>query len=136
MSYFASMFGDQVKFSFRRRIYSHISIGLFLVSIGFACKPEVLPLRILTEQEMVKVLADIYVAEEKASRLGIQHDSIKKIFPKIEVKVFERAGVTDSLFNRSMEYYKANPKRLEDIYTALIDSLNLKAQRVAPILAE
>jgi hypothetical protein len=58
-------------------------------------------------------------------------DSAVKIFPKFEAKVFEKTGVSDSIFQMSMEYYKSNPAALEHIYTALVDSLNLKAEEKA-----
>jgi len=97
-----------------------------------ACIPEKAPASVLTEQQMVRILTEIYLAEEKAGSTGIQYDSIKKIFPKFETKIFEKSGVADSVFRKSMEYYMANPKKLESIYSALVDSLNLKAQSTAP----
>ena len=74
---------------------------------------------------------EIYVAENKISRVAISRDSIKKIFPQFEARILEKMNVTDSAFQRSMEYYLANPKKLEHIYTALVDSLNLKSQSTA-----
>lgn len=94
-----------------------------------ACAPEKVPDGVLTEQEMVTILTEIYLAEEKAERAGIPYDSARKIFPTFEAKIYEKMSVSDSLFLKSMEYYKAHPKRLDYIYSALVDSLNLKAQR-------
>jgi hypothetical protein len=37
----------------------------------------------------------------------------------------------DSVFRKSLDYYMARPRTLEHIYTALIDSLNLREQRIS-----
>jgi hypothetical protein len=45
-------------------------------------------------------------------------------------KAFARAGTHDSTFKRSLEFYARTPKEIDDIYTALIDTLNLHEQRL------
>lgn len=124
------MFGDQVKISFERKIRQFIPLVVVVLMIG--CGPEKTPQGVLSEQQMVKVLTEIYLAEEKAGHIGIPYDSVKKIFPAFEARVFENEGISDTVFRKSMEYYKANPKKLEHIYAALIDSLNFQAQRLSP----
>ncbi|HEU5291279.1 MAG TPA: DUF4296 domain-containing protein [Cyclobacteriaceae bacterium] len=129
--YFASMFGDQVKISFKRRIRQFIThLGFVFLIVG--CEPAKRPPGILSEQEMVKMLTEIYVAEEKAGHIGISQDSVRKIFPQFEARIFEKEGISDSVFKKSLEYYKSKPKKLENIYAALVDSLSLHAQRLAP----
>jgi hypothetical protein len=127
--YFALMFRDQVKFSFKRKISRFTLIGFALIFLLPACAPDKTPAGVLSEQEMVKILAEIYLAEEKTERAGIPYDSARKIFPKFEAKIYEKMSVSDSVFLKSMEYYKAHPKKLDYIYSALVDSLNLQAQR-------
>jgi hypothetical protein len=46
-------------------------------------------------------------------------------------KAFEKAGVSDTTFQNSLDYYMSEPEKLENIYAILVDSLNLKAQRAA-----
>lgn len=87
------------------------------------------PEGILTEKQMVNIMTELYLTEEKTNRLSIPTDSIKEIFPLFAAKVFEQAGVSDTVFRKSMDYYMNEPERLEKIYTILVDSLNLKAQR-------
>jgi len=122
------MFRDQVKFSFKRKMIQISSIGLAILLLFPSCARDRKPVGVLSEAEMVHVLTEIYLAEEKAGNLGILYDSTVKLFPRFEARVFEKTGVSDSVFRKSMDYYKANPKELEHIYTALVDSLNLKAQ--------
>ena len=123
------MFGDQVKIPFKRKNRPFVAFVVFIF-LMVSCGSEKIPEGILTEQQMVKVLTEIYTAEEKAGHIGIICDSVVKIFPQFEARVFEKEGLSDSVFRMSMEYYKANPKKLENIYAALVDSLSLRAQRM------
>ncbi len=95
-----------------------------------SCK-EKKPEHILSQQEMVRVMTDIYIAEEKINRLGISRDSSEKVFAAMKEKVFENAALTDSSFKRSFDYYMENPKAMEQIYMTLVDSLQLREQRAA-----
>lgn len=79
---------------------------------------------------MVNALTELYLAEEKANRMSSTYDSTKKIFSRFSDKAFKQAGVSDSVFRKSLDYYMTDPEKLEKIYSTLIDSLNLKAQRV------
>lgn len=101
--------------------------GVLILTIT-ACndrKPE----GILTEQEMVSVMTELYLVEEKVGKLPVSYDSIQKLKPIFSKKAFEKIKVSDSLFRKSLEYYMTDPVTLENIYTTLVDSLNLKAQR-------
>lgn len=96
-----------------------------------SCKQEREPDTVLSEKEMVSVLTEIYLVEEKASRMGLSRDSVVKIFPKFREKVFAKMSVSDSSFMKSMDYYMAHPEKLERIYTALVDSLSFRTQATA-----
>lgn len=122
------MFRDQVKFPFERGMIRIILFGMMILVVS-ACGKSERPEGILTEKQMVNVMTELYVAEEKASRLSIPYDSTRKLFPMFSAKAFEKAGVSDSVFRKSLDYYMREPEKLENIYTILVDSLNLKAQR-------
>jgi len=87
------------------------------------------PKGILSKKEMVQVMGELYVAEEIVNHLALSRDSAKKVFTVMEGKVFEKAGVQDTLFRKSFDYYMEHPKELEFIYTALVDTLQLREQR-------
>jgi len=116
---------EQAKFSFKRVAMTAGLLTLLLVTT--CCQPD-RPKGVLTEREMVRVLTRIYLAEEKISRASIHYDSVKRILPYFREQIFEDVGVEDSVFRESWNYYLDHPDRLEAIYTALIDSLNLKEQ--------
>ena len=113
-----------------------IRVFLLLVTFGavFSCaerKPE----GILSKAEMVQVMEELYVAEEKVNYLALSRDSAKMVAKVMAVKVFERADVNDSIFKKSFDYYMERPKEMELIYTALVDTLQLREQR-APFSTE
>jgi Domain of unknown function (DUF4296) len=123
------MFRDQVKFPFERKMRRIILFGILILLISACGKPKK-PEDILSEKQMVNALTELYLAEEKANRMASTYDSTKKIFSLFSDKAFEKAGVSDSVFRKSLDYYMTDPEKLEKIYSTLIDSLNLKAQRV------
>jgi hypothetical protein len=114
-----------------------ILCGIFfgaVFTVTISCE-EKRPEGILTEQEMVSVMEELYIAEEKINHLALASDSSKKVFGSIQSKIFEAAAVNDSVFKRSFDYYMEHPRQLETIYTALVDTLQLREQR-APFSLE
>lgn len=92
---------------------------------------------ILSHADMVKALAEVYIAEQKVNRLSLSMDSAIQVFRPMEKKVFENLNIPDSVFRASFDYYMDHPKEMDMIYGVLIDSLQLREQRVpaAPLPA-
>lgn len=84
---------------------------------------------ILSREEMVRMLSEVYILEEKISRLNLPADSSQQIFDLLKAQVFEANGVQDTVFKKSFDYYMDRPQEMEAIYTALVDSLQLHEQR-------
>lgn len=103
---------------------SGIAMGL----VSCSTKDQI-PAGVLDKAEMVQVLTEVYIAEEKVNRLALRSDSAKQVFEKMKKKIFYKAGVEDSVFKKSVNYYMEHPEEMELIYTALVDSLNLDEQR-------
>lgn len=78
---------------------------------------------------MVEIMEDLYIAEEKVNYLALSRDSAVEVAALMENKVFEKAAISDTLFRKSFDYYMERPREMELIYTALVDSLQLKEQR-------
>lgn len=85
---------------------------------------------ILNRSQMVKALTEIYLSEQKVNKLGIPRDSAEREFERFKHVIFEKIGVSDSVFKRSFDYYMDHPAEMEKIYTALVDSLSLMEQRL------
>jgi hypothetical protein len=96
----------------------------------FSCQSsEQKPASLLSHDEMVTALEEIYVTEEKISRLSLASDSATQVFYVLEGRIFEKLGVPDSVFRQSLNYYIDHPVEMEKIYSALVDSLQLREQR-------
>jgi hypothetical protein len=78
---------------------------------------------------MVQVMQEVYLAEEKVNYLALPRDSAKHVAGVLTAKVFEEAAVQDSVFKKSFDYYMEHPREMELIYTALVDTLQLREQR-------
>lgn len=87
------------------------------------------PEGILTPREMVEVMEELYITEEKVNQLGLPRDSARQVAGIMTSRVFASAGVGDSVFRRSFDYYMEHPREMELIYTALVDTLQLREQR-------
>lgn len=118
---------------------TRIFIRIFFFTAAFAlllsCR-EKRPEHLLSKAEMVRVMEEIYIAEEKVNELVLSRDSANQVFSVIGGKVFENARVADSVFKRSFDYYMERPEEMELIYTALVDSLQLREQRAPFTTAE
>ena len=105
---------------------------VIMIILGLSCcRKKQVPEGILTQDQMVSVMSELYVAEQKISTLGVKRDSLALIFDVMKDKVFAKAGVTDSVFRKSLNYYMDHPRDLETVYISLVDSLNLREQRAS-----
>jgi len=105
-------------------------ICLALTGLISSCAKDEKPQAILSHDEMIHLLRDIYILENKAERTGVSQDSIKIVFDSLKVRLFKQKGVSDSLFKISFDYYADRPKELEEIYTVMIDSISLQEQQL------
>ena len=104
-----------------------------VVSLIFALScssKQQVPEGILTHDQMVAVMSELYITEQKISKLGIKRDSLEQIAEVMNDKAFAKVGIPDSVFRKSLNFYMDHPRELELIYTSLVDSLNLREQRI------
>lgn len=124
-------YGQFIRVNGRRisfRIFLILLLGVVLLP---ACRKNTRPKGVLSEQQMVKVLTELYIQEEKVGRLGIRYDSSLLVMNQLKSKVFEQEGVSDADFDKSLYYYWDRPKELERIYDIMIDSMNLRVQKMS-----
>lgn len=114
------------------RLFVFIGFTILL----FACQKDDRPEEILTPEQMVASLTELYVMEAKVSNIPVNRDSTLQIAAYLESKTFDKLGITDSLFKKSYSYYLDRPEEMEKIYSVLIDSLNLREQRAGTPMEE
>lgn len=105
-----------------------IILSLCILSASCGKKEEERPADILTKDQMVSILQDIYLTESKISKLSVRFDSSKVIFGLLENDIYKDHGIGDSTYQKSVKYYYNHPDDLLKVYEMLVDSLALKEQ--------
>lgn len=75
---------------------------------------------------MVNVLIDIQLTEGMVSAIPIPYDSSQVLYTLMEKDVFIKHGIEDSVFFNSMIFYLEDAKKMDQIYSRVIDSLVVK----------
>lgn len=101
----------------------------YVVLMGCSKESE-LPEGVLPKEKMVPFLIDVYTAEGKIQNLRVSRDSATALFQVYEDQLFEIHDIDRDAYLKSMSYYYEQPKKMEDIYATVLDSLNLREQRL------
>ena len=104
-------------------------ICLILLALLGSCSEAKQTEAVLSREQMVDIMMDIYLAEARTNLLPMDRDSAYKLFLPYQDSLMHRKGVSDSLLKKSYSYYLQRPAELEAIYDAIIDSLSLREQR-------
>ena len=106
-------------------------IKLFIVSVLFfsSCKPtseenEVVPETVLSEDQLVKVLTDAYLAEG-ASGINVKNVPGEKFDSAYVFNPISDNRIDKVVFDSSMDYYTRHPKKLKLIYDKILDRLSV-----------
>ncbi|MEO0554597.1 MAG: DUF4296 domain-containing protein [Bacteroidota bacterium] len=118
--------------SFLKQIQRLLLVSFIATYVG-GCDGEEVPEGILSEEDMIPIMLDIYLAEGKVNELRVKRDSALAIFDVYEIKILEKYELTDSVYTNSLRYYYDNPLKLESIYETVLDSLNLMEKRLDEI---
>jgi ADP-glucose pyrophosphorylase len=91
--------------------------GLFFFLVG-CIKESRPPEGLIPKEKMISFLIDLLTRMNK--------DSIRAFFPEVEQRLFEKHGIDDSLYMISFNYYLQEVELMEEIYSAVVDSLSLR----------
>ena len=108
-----------------------VGLSSIILLIGLSCQKPSRPTNIMSREEFSRYLVDIYLAESKLIATGFVKDSASKYFLPFEEKLLQKNGISDSLLKNTYQYYFNHPAELEDVYDSVIDTLNLRLQKVA-----
>lgn len=105
-------------------------IKLFIVSVLlFSCKPkheedDVIPETILTEEQLVNVLTDEYLAEG-ASGINVKSVQGEKFDSTYLFNPLKDNHIEKAKFDSSITYYTSHPKKLKIIYDKVLAKLSI-----------
>lgn len=84
----------------------------------------------MNKEQMVGLMVDVYLAEAKVTNSQLHRDSVLKLFYPYEDSLAAKRGLNDSTLKINYQYYLQRPNELEAILDAVIDTLNLREQRM------
>jgi hypothetical protein len=102
---------------------------LINVIIGFSCSSVEKKEEVLDSAIMVEILTEIHILEANVERQRIKGDSGIKVFNSLEKEVFSKFNTDKAAYEKSYKYYVNHPKELKDIYSVVVDSLNVIQKR-------
>lgn len=89
------------------------------------------PADLISTETMVQILRDVHLGEQRVSQMGLRsQDSSIVVFQKLERTIYKKHGVDTTAYRRSYLYYAARPKLYQEIYKAVIDSLQADESQV------
>ncbi|MEN0002692.1 MAG: DUF4296 domain-containing protein [Bacteroidota bacterium] len=88
-----------------------------------ACQPSISSLPI-EEEKLIQVLTDVHIAEAGLQNLrGAVKDSTAILYYN---QIYSIHGITEDDFMQSIEILKQDPKRMNAIYTLVLDNLSVR----------
>lgn len=82
------------------------------------------PENLLSKAQMVELLIDIHILEGKLDKLRIQRDSSTVLYNTFEREILKAHNIDKALYKSSYQYYLEEVNSMDEIYTAVVDSLN------------
>lgn len=105
------------------KYYGRGLLLLLIVSLVACSREEIIPLP-LTQDKLVDVLVDVHVAEAMIDKIGaVDQDTVGKVYYRM---IFREHGITQQAFDESMSILREDPKRLNDLYEQILDTLNVR----------
>jgi len=105
-------------------------LPVFIVLIIGCGKSIKTPEGILEKGKMISILLDIHLIEGQIQQLRVTRDSSTRVFKYFEREIFEKHEVSDSVYYNSLGFYYDHPELMEEIYTAIVDSLSVQEQMI------
>ena len=114
-----------VRLAASRPLLATSLLSLALLS-GCAIPEEVAPPpQLLPKEKMVSVLVQLHLLEARVEASRLPTDSARALFQAQKKEILWKNNLADgdTLLQRSYRYYAVNHKDMDDIYKAVIDSL-------------
>ena len=101
--------------------------SLVLALLASCAMPEEVkpPVQLLPKEKLVSLLVHLHLLEARVEASHLSQDSARALFQNQQTALLRQNNVseTDSVLPRSYRYYAVNRKDMDEIYKAVIDSL-------------
>lgn len=88
------------------------------------------PENLLSQAQMVQILADIHTAEAQIESQVVYPDTAIMVFNQQEKAIFEKHEVTEQQFRDTYNYYQENLKQMDALYEIIVDTLSLRETKM------
>ena len=108
-------------------MYINLIKLIIVVGLFFSCSPsneEMVPVSVLPEDKLVKVLTDAYLAEG-TSGINVKNTTGEKFDSIYLFNPLKDNNIEKTKFDSSMAYYTRHPKKLKIIYDSVLAKLSV-----------
>lgn len=109
-------------------------LSILIVLCFFSCESGKntlpVPVNLIPEKKFTLVLEDLMILEHQVQTDYPQIDHFQKVMKKTSKKLFEKHKVEKHAFETSFEYYASDQVRMKAIYTAILDDMNRKLNKL------
>ena len=98
-----------------------------------ACqRPEepVAPQKLLAKPDFARLLMELHLTESRIDAARLSRDSSVALFEQVKDSLLQAHQTDDSVFQQTYRYYSIHGKDLQEVYDAVIDSLNLRGVKL------
>lgn len=88
------------------------------------------PENLLSKETMIQVMADMQLAEAKVKNLRVSTDSARQVYSIYELQILEEREIEPEQYKVSYQYYLNSYEEMQEIHTALIDTLNQRQSQI------
>jgi Domain of unknown function (DUF4296) len=107
------------------RIYNNLFfLGLLFIA---ACSSNKVPDGIIPQKEMTSLLAEVHIVDGSLYTVSQAPDTLYKHGMGRYLELFKRYGTDTLQFKKSMEYYTADPDKMETMYTQILETMTAKS---------
>jgi hypothetical protein len=119
--------GRSNPFAFVKTCLFQIKIWIFLLLLITSCHHSTVekPEKLIDENTMIDMLADIHLAESAFSHLRHQDSLVEKSSSvDLYYSVLDKYQIQDSVFEKSLVFYASQPRRFEQMYRKTMNKLS------------
>lgn len=106
-----------------------LKLLIFGIIFLTACSRQKAPPDILTEQQMIMVMADLHTMDGYMSSM-LQSDSIRRASKNLYATIYNSHNTTEKIYDKSLKYYSMNPVLLDSMYSRVEFILTEKERKI------
>ena len=107
------------------RIYNNLFfLGLLFIA---ACSSNKVPDGIIPQKKMTSLLAEVHIVDGSLYTISQAPDTLYKHGMARYLELFKKYGTYTVQFKKSMQYYTADPDKMEAMYTQILEGMTAKS---------